>query len=158
TKVSASTRERCRVNQAKYRQRQREFADELDATISELREAIEALEEQRDTIVAHIPTHLSKPLTSPFAPSGGSRNTSSDSSEDLASRTKSPHWGPSVTLGPQWGAAWGREGEMGCSCAPGTDAAPCLVSATKTVINIAAPDDLHVYPRSTPSAPDLAAP
>ncbi|KAE8885203.1 hypothetical protein PF001_g33443 [Phytophthora fragariae] len=54
--------------------------------------------------------------------------------------------------------AWGREGEMGCSCAPGTDAAPCLVSATKTVINIAAPDDLHVYPRSTPSAPDLAAP
>ncbi|KAE9294348.1 hypothetical protein PF008_g24575 [Phytophthora fragariae] len=47
---------------------------------------------------------------------------------------------------------------MGCSCAPDTDAAPCLVSATKTVINIAAPDDLHVYPRSTPSAPDLAAP
>lgn len=58
-KVSASRRERCRVNQAKYRQRQWEHADELEASISELKEAIKDLEDQRGVILARIPTNPS---------------------------------------------------------------------------------------------------
>ncbi|KAF1778344.1 hypothetical protein GQ600_12333 [Phytophthora cactorum] len=46
-KISASRRERCRINQARYRKRQRQHAEELDERIRQLEEEVEHLETQR---------------------------------------------------------------------------------------------------------------
>ncbi|KAG6955793.1 hypothetical protein JG688_00011738 [Phytophthora aleatoria] len=58
-KISASRRERGRINQARYRQRQREHADNLNESIQLLQEEIKNLESQRQRIIRNAPTHQS---------------------------------------------------------------------------------------------------
>ncbi|KAE8976809.1 hypothetical protein PF005_g25178 [Phytophthora fragariae] len=57
TKAPASRRERCRINQARYRQRQRKYAEGLDTTINTLREEVQALEMQRQNVLRCAPTN-----------------------------------------------------------------------------------------------------
>ncbi|EGZ18070.1 hypothetical protein PHYSODRAFT_499817 [Phytophthora sojae] len=58
-KVSASRRERCRINQARYRQRQRQHEEELDQSIRQVQEEIQDLESQRQDILRCAPTNES---------------------------------------------------------------------------------------------------
>ncbi|KAL4174167.1 hypothetical protein KRP22_006107 [Phytophthora ramorum] len=58
-RVSASRRERCRINQARYRKRQRKHAEDLDEGIRKVQEEIENLEAQRQTILRCAPTNES---------------------------------------------------------------------------------------------------
>ncbi|GMF18049.1 unnamed protein product [Phytophthora lilii] len=51
TRVSASRRERCRINQARYRTRQRQHAEGLDTSIRTLQEEIQELEAQRQCML-----------------------------------------------------------------------------------------------------------
>ncbi|KAG7383500.1 hypothetical protein PHYPSEUDO_003593 [Phytophthora pseudosyringae] len=55
-KVSSSRRERCRINQARYRKRQRQYADNLDEGIRTLQDEIQNLETQRQNIFRRAPT------------------------------------------------------------------------------------------------------
>ncbi|EGZ18072.1 hypothetical protein PHYSODRAFT_261472 [Phytophthora sojae] len=58
-KAAATRRERCRINQARYRQRQRQYAENLDASLNALREEIQALELRRQSILRCAPTNES---------------------------------------------------------------------------------------------------
>ncbi|ETK95267.1 hypothetical protein F441_01827 [Phytophthora nicotianae CJ01A1] len=58
-KVSASRRERCRINQARYRKRQRQHAENLDESIRTLQEEIRELGTQRQNILRRAPTNES---------------------------------------------------------------------------------------------------
>ncbi|EGZ18073.1 hypothetical protein PHYSODRAFT_504287 [Phytophthora sojae] len=58
-RVSASRRERCRINQARYRKRQRKHAEDLDNSIQELKEETQKLETKRQTILRCAPTNES---------------------------------------------------------------------------------------------------
>ncbi|KAG1695835.1 hypothetical protein DVH05_019173 [Phytophthora capsici] len=55
-KVSSSRRERCRINQARYRKRQRKYADDLDGSILQLKEEVQDVETKLQTILHHAPT------------------------------------------------------------------------------------------------------
>ncbi|KAF4030008.1 hypothetical protein GN244_ATG18238 [Phytophthora infestans] len=55
TKVSASRRERCRINQARYRKRQRQHEEELDNSIRELQEKIQELQTQHQDMMRSAP-------------------------------------------------------------------------------------------------------
>ncbi|KAG6611542.1 BZIP transcription factor [Phytophthora cinnamomi] len=57
--VSASRRERCRINQARYRKRQRKHAEDLDNGIQQLQEQIQELETQRQSLLRYAPTNES---------------------------------------------------------------------------------------------------
>ncbi|KAE8881480.1 hypothetical protein PF005_g25177 [Phytophthora fragariae] len=48
-------RERCRVNQARYRKRQRKHAEDLDSSIQQLRDEIQELETQRQVLLRCAP-------------------------------------------------------------------------------------------------------
>ncbi|KAE8881461.1 hypothetical protein PF005_g25179 [Phytophthora fragariae] len=48
--VSASRREKCRINQARYRTRKRQHADKLDESIQQLQNEIQVLEAKRQVI------------------------------------------------------------------------------------------------------------
>ncbi|GMF18042.1 unnamed protein product [Phytophthora lilii] len=58
-KVSASRRERCRINQARYRKRQRQHAEDLKDAIQKLNEEILDLEDQQQSILRSAPTDQS---------------------------------------------------------------------------------------------------
>ncbi|KAL3657766.1 hypothetical protein V7S43_017338 [Phytophthora oleae] len=58
-KVPASRRERCRINQARYRKRQREHADGLNSSLEQLQQEIEELEATRQNILLSSPTDQS---------------------------------------------------------------------------------------------------
>jgi hypothetical protein len=55
-KVSVSRRERCRVNQARYRNRQRQLVDTLKQSIEQLKEEIEDLDNKRQRLARCTPT------------------------------------------------------------------------------------------------------
>ncbi|KAG6622737.1 BZIP transcription factor [Phytophthora cinnamomi] len=58
-KLSASRRERCRINQARYRLRQRKHMEELDKSIRQVQEQIQDLETRRQDILRCTPTNES---------------------------------------------------------------------------------------------------
>ncbi|GMF18050.1 unnamed protein product [Phytophthora lilii] len=58
-KTPASRRERCRINQARYRKRQRQHANTLDSSIQQLREEIDELEIKRQKVIRCAPTNQS---------------------------------------------------------------------------------------------------
>ncbi|POM63464.1 BZIP transcription factor [Phytophthora palmivora] len=58
-KVSAARRERCRINQARYRKRQRQHEEELDNAIRKVQDQIDDLESQRQNILRCAPTNES---------------------------------------------------------------------------------------------------
>ncbi|KAG1695832.1 hypothetical protein DVH05_019170 [Phytophthora capsici] len=58
-KVPASRRERCRINQARYRKRQRQHADDLSSSLEQLQQEIQQLETTRQNILHSSPTDQS---------------------------------------------------------------------------------------------------
>ncbi|KAL3657764.1 hypothetical protein V7S43_017336 [Phytophthora oleae] len=56
-KVPASRRERCRINQARYRKRQRKYADDVDGSIRQPKEEVQDLETKRQTVLRCAPTN-----------------------------------------------------------------------------------------------------
>ncbi|KAK1930269.1 bZIP transcription factor 1 [Phytophthora citrophthora] len=55
-KVSSSRRERCRINQARYRKRQRKLAEDLDSSILQLKEEVQGLETKHQAMLRRAPT------------------------------------------------------------------------------------------------------